>query len=266
MFDEKAIFIGGMFKSGTTLLRNMLGQHPNLFSGFETKWFLLDNPEKRADRLDMLSKLYEQDPEHLQKLWEEAGSGAAFLSVFMNGNLKESDKARWIDKTPENIMHADEIFKSWSNGKLIHIVRDPRDVFVGRREAKGLDVEAFVDVYEKMFMPCLDLFGKKTNQYMDIRYEDLINNPKGTMKKVLAFIGEPWNEAVSVYEGSDKDYKAVKEITGRDQTTLKKLTGPMTKSYIGRWVDQISAEEEHYIRTKLQKFMKPYEYFERKAA
>ena len=33
------IFIGGMFKSGTSLLRAMLGQHSAIASGLETYWF-----------------------------------------------------------------------------------------------------------------------------------------------------------------------------------------------------------------------------------
>ena len=36
------VFIGGMFKSGTSLLRAMLGQHRNIASGLETYWFEVD--------------------------------------------------------------------------------------------------------------------------------------------------------------------------------------------------------------------------------
>ena len=36
------IFIGGMFKSGTSLLRRLIGSHPTIFAGLETNWFRLD--------------------------------------------------------------------------------------------------------------------------------------------------------------------------------------------------------------------------------
>ena len=266
MFDEKAIFIGGMFKSGTTLLRNMLGQHPHLFSGFETKWFLLDDPQSRGNRLEMLSKLYSLNYEDVLRLWKKTGTGTAFLNGFMKDAMSQTAKTRWIDKTPENIMYIDKILTNWPNGKVIHIVRDPRDVFVGRREAKGLDVQGFVEVYEKMFGSSCWMFGQKTDQYIDLRYEDLIYAPQETMKTVLKFIDEPWDNVVSEYHGSDTDYNVVREITGREQTTLKKLKDPMTKKYIGRWKKQITPEEENYIRLKLAKYMKPYGYFEREVA
>ena len=40
--EFEPIFIGGIFRSGTTLLRAMLGQHPNIAAGLETYWFDID--------------------------------------------------------------------------------------------------------------------------------------------------------------------------------------------------------------------------------
>lgn len=37
--NNAPIFIGGLYKSGTSLLRAMLGQHSNIASGLETFWF-----------------------------------------------------------------------------------------------------------------------------------------------------------------------------------------------------------------------------------
>ena len=41
MFKNKPIFIGCMPKSGASLLRSLIGNHPNIFGGdgFETNWF-----------------------------------------------------------------------------------------------------------------------------------------------------------------------------------------------------------------------------------
>ena len=36
---DRPIFIGGLMKSGTSLLRVLLGQHHELYAGFETHWF-----------------------------------------------------------------------------------------------------------------------------------------------------------------------------------------------------------------------------------
>ena len=40
--SSNPIFVGGYFKSGTSLLRALLGQHPDIASGLETHWFAID--------------------------------------------------------------------------------------------------------------------------------------------------------------------------------------------------------------------------------
>ena len=37
MIVSSPVFIGGMYKSGTSLLRAMLGRHSRLFAGLETQ-------------------------------------------------------------------------------------------------------------------------------------------------------------------------------------------------------------------------------------
>ena len=49
------IFIGGMFKSGTSIARKYIGNHPNIFSGLETNWFYLDEYYKNRN-IDYLNK------------------------------------------------------------------------------------------------------------------------------------------------------------------------------------------------------------------
>ena len=51
------IFIGGLFKSGTTLLRAMLGQHSAIASGLETQWFKMDWEKIRNEKSELLNVL-----------------------------------------------------------------------------------------------------------------------------------------------------------------------------------------------------------------
>ena len=48
------IFIGGMFKSGTSLLRAMLGQHSAIASGLETYWFDWSWSARESDNMKMM--------------------------------------------------------------------------------------------------------------------------------------------------------------------------------------------------------------------
>lgn len=262
--SSEPIFIGGMFKSGTTLLRNLLGQHPLIYAGFETKWMLLRDETKRKERLDILAKLYDWEESDVVSLWQEEKQAESFLESFMKKNLARAGKSRWVEKSPENVAFIDDVLAYWPQAKFLHIVRDPRDVFVGRREAKGLTLEHFVEVYDSLFQPSYHWLGTCSENYMELRYEDLVADTEMVMRQVSHFVKVPWDEVISFYQGNSNDYKIVKEITGKEQTTLKKLTNPMTDAYVGRWKNEITQKEAKFIQDKLFMYMKPFKYFDGK--
>ena len=71
------IFIGGMFKSGTTLLRAMLGQHSAIASGLETYWFdwnwsQRDSAEMKRT-LERLAGYFDMSAEEVRALAKSVG-------------------------------------------------------------------------------------------------------------------------------------------------------------------------------------------------
>ena len=83
---KSPIFIGGLFKSGTSLLRAMLGQHTAIASGLETYWFDLNwknKDDKFWERINLLSKLYDIDDEETRNLVDESANVAQFLNSFL---------------------------------------------------------------------------------------------------------------------------------------------------------------------------------------
>ena len=56
------IFIGGMFKSGTSLARKFLGNQNAIFSGLESNWFVLDqyfnNTNKDINDINIHKNIY----------------------------------------------------------------------------------------------------------------------------------------------------------------------------------------------------------------
>ena len=77
-FDHP-IFIGGLMKSGTSLLRVLLGQHPDLFASFETHWFSndfrLNWNDRNSRRVDYLLRFFEITDEGEEKIICEGGKG-----------------------------------------------------------------------------------------------------------------------------------------------------------------------------------------------
>jgi len=160
-FDQRACFIAGQAKSGTTLVAALLDGHPELLVlPQETAYFpTVLRKYRRADRrtqFDYLTKesfsrvLFSGEPkwgEHEyksfpQRKFLETFERTAFDPANANRDLlalmAESYAAviglpidrvkRWIEKTPANRNHVDEIFGRFPHAKLLVTLRDPRAI------------------------------------------------------------------------------------------------------------------------------------------
>src|SRR6267142_2914802 len=160
-FDQRACFIAGQAKSGTTLVATLLDGHPELLVlPQETAYFpTVLRKYRGADRrtqFDYLTKqsfsrvlfggepkwreheyknfpqqkfleMFERlafDPANAQRdlLALMADAYAATIGVPLDG-IK-----RWIEKTPANRNHVDEIFARFPSAKLLTTLRDPRAI------------------------------------------------------------------------------------------------------------------------------------------
>lgn len=104
------------------------------------------------------------------------------------------DCVRWVEKTPGNIPYADNLFRLFPEAKLIHILRDPRAVFASRRrrliDRYGSYAKAhrFVREWNESTRQIPKL-QKRANNYLLIRYEDLVSHSQEVMQEVCRFIG-----------------------------------------------------------------------------
>lgn len=254
------VFIGGMFKSGTTLLRAMLSQHGAIASGLETYWFGWDW-EKRQEpefqqALDRLTTFFDLDRAELAVMAQAAPTPEGFLDTMMRAVADRDGKRRWAEKTPGNVAHVDRIWAHWSDAPVVHIIRDPRDIFASLVEAKKWDTAeefasrwcAIVGEGERLRVR----LQPDSDHYHAIRYEDLIRAPEPTMRAVLAFLGEPWEPAVAKFEGRGEDFDKVRDATGKESTTLARLRQPLGDERVGIWQRVLSAAQVAEIRAAVE--------------
>lgn len=253
-----------MFKSGTTLFRAMLGQHPHIFSGLETHWFSpeikLQWRDTSSRRMQWLREFYEVSQDDLERVAQGSESGPEFIGRFLTFLAERAGKRRWAEKTPRNIEFIEDIFRYWKDAQFIHVVRDPRDIYVSRKRAKNLTLDQFLDAMDTVFAPARRYFGTRSERYMEIRYEDLVREPRSVMAEVLRFLNEPWDEAVARFEGAPRELEKVRRLTERPSTTLQSLSRPLHGNAIGTWRTQIQPDELQILVDRLGPMYKKFGY------
>jgi hypothetical protein len=245
------IFIGGMFKSGTTLLRAMLGQHSAIASGLETYWFDWDWSQRDSGEmrqvLARLADYFDMDADAVFALAESAATSEDFLSRLMDEVARRRGKQRWAEKTPGNIAHIDRIWKAWPGAQVIHILRDPRDVFASLVEAKKWNTAAeFAERWVAIVgrnQQLLSELRPGAQSYLTLRYESLIAAPDAVMRRVLAFLNEKWEPQVASFAGREEDFDKVLHATGKASTTLERLKEPLTDIRVGIWPEVLSSAQ-----------------------
>ncbi len=189
-FDDRGIFIVGCQRSGTTLLRVILDSHPLLCSADESG-FLIDMERLFNNRWNHVKTFGLTKAEVLEEIKK-------FFLVFHHSYCSKVGKERWVDKSPQYVKILPFVAKIFPSCKIIHIIRDGRDVAASFRDKWG-SKGFFTSLYE--WPRCvrkgrLDGVRLSEKQYFEIRYEYLVRNPKEAISRVLDFLEVEWNDAV----------------------------------------------------------------------
>jgi hypothetical protein len=170
---------------------------------------------------------------------------AAFIDNFFTRYAARRNKLRWAEKTPKNILRIDYLFRLFPNAQFVHMIRDPRDVYCSVREKSRTSAPQWrTDTPEKTarswvkFVESGLVWRAHCRRYLELRYEDLVCDPETAMRRVLAFLGEPFYECVL----APADHLAT-------NSPLTNVNRAVFTSSAGRWQHELTAEEVHNIET-----------------
>lgn len=255
-------FIGGLMKSGTSLLRKLLGRHPRLFAGLETHWF---SPELTAgfrdpatQRARWLRQFYDVDEATYAELVAGSESIEVFLDRFLSHCARREGKARWVEKTPDNVLHLGRVWDAWPDACVLHVVRDPRDVYASWAANEKGTLEQFVSQARRILESVERHDGP---QLRHVRYESLVTDTKETLDDVVRWLGEAPVDGLADYAGDRSDYQAVLEVTGKKSATAESLAKPIFESSIGRYGGKLTADEVRRIESELPEYASRWGYW-----
>ncbi len=229
------LFAVGAARSGTTLLQRMLDAHPLLAVVNETHWV----PRKFREHLGLtrdgivteaLLPLLLAHPnfpsmgineEQLRSLLNEqpAVRYADFVTRIFDLYAAAAGKQFAGDKTPGYVRRIGQVHRRWPHARFVHIIRDPRDVCLSFLdwEIAGQVLESYgtwdIDpvVTVALYWRRSVAMGREAGAtlgprfYCEVRYEDLVVDTEGELRRICAFLDLPYSDAmVGFYEGKTR--------------------------------------------------------------
>jgi hypothetical protein len=252
------VFVVGCHRSGTNLLYDTLLSAGGfaVYRGYLPVYKMLiprfGNLAKRNNRSKMVqewvrSKGFRRsglDAKHLTaRVLDECRSGADFIRIVMNEIARSQNVCRWVLYDPDNLLYIPRIKADIPEALFIHIIRDGRDVALSlnkmagfkplpwNRKAEGLLPTALY--WEWMVHKGRQHGLRVPADYIEVRYEELVSDPRATLRKLEKFLDH------------DLDYDRIQNVS------LGRLLEPNSSfleeddqhSPVNRWKEKLSSRE-----------------------
>jgi hypothetical protein len=204
---ENLIFIVGSPRSGTTYLRHLISSFPDIKSGEESHLF--DHVGPFMDLWHGYANSIEANPNTFAVglpvyFTQEEFTVIArkLVSELMQPMLRGLKPGEFfLEKSPTHALHIHTIHELLPKARIIHILRDARDVVasllaISRRESWA----------PSRADQCAEVWSQHVNHVrsiapslppgtlMELRYESLIDNPTDSLLGIAGFLGVDWSK------------------------------------------------------------------------
>ena len=239
------IFIIGVGRSGTSLLQSILNSHSKISFLPETQFlrnyvFKKNVSINKSNYKEIISQL-EKDPRFSRLnicpkiVIEKSKNMIDIYRNITNFFLKNKNKEIIGDKDPKIIENIEVLNYFFPNSKIIHIIRDPRDVVLSRTKARWSKKYPYfmhsIIYYLQMTLGRKMLYKYyNKNNFYEIKYEDLIKDPDYELKKICNFLEVEYENNILNYHNSSK------ELVSKDEFEWKKETfNPVDNKNFNKW-------------------------------
>jgi tetratricopeptide (TPR) repeat protein len=225
------VFIVGFPRSGTSLLEQILGSHPNIAPAGELS-FISDLANFKASEINgsklpwpdlLLDDKAPLDTRKLQAMQDYYLGGVDSLDVI-------EGSTRWVtDKMPHNAVHVGLISVLFPTSPIIHISRHPLNSCLSAFFSDFKSVHRYTSSlastarHYKQVMSMLEHYRSAGIGVLEIHYEDLVTDPENTIRKVLEYLGAPWDDACLQHHKSQR----VVKTASYEQVTQKIYTSSL---------------------------------------
>ncbi len=288
------VFLVAKDRSGTTLLQTMLDSHPDISAPLESR-FVLHFKNKYGKVTQWTQKIkegfitdlvkeqkielfWELDIEGLRQrmasLPEQTTYGEICKQVYVStASFHEKGTAELIvDKNPIYAIMIPLLKEIYPDARFIHLVRDFRG-----------NVNSIFSLYKKISIKNLGLSWVMTNLeiekakalqpegFITVRYEDLLDQPKKELERLVHFFGLEFHpamltyheriaEAIEAYVNRSPNEKIRKTRQIGIATVHKNLSKPLKSSFKDKWKETFSKKQIETLEKYCGVFAKKYGY------
>jgi hypothetical protein len=206
------VFVLGCGRSGTKFLYHTLlsaggfavyHAESNAFNLLGLRFGNLAHRQNRRHLLDAYynSMLFERTglaPQDIdQRVMEDCRNAGDFLRIVMEAIARKQGAQRWAECTPLHLLYLPLIKKLIPDALVIHIIRDGRDVAASLHRIGWISplrwdrARAFLApaIFWRWIVSKGRRYGRDMNgDYMEVHYEELVQNPRETLSKIGRFI------------------------------------------------------------------------------
>ncbi len=232
--SKPPVFIVGCSHSGTTLMRHLLGIHPNIYAvPYESHIFC-----RSAIKIHVADIIW------------------SFTAV-------SHGKTCWVEKTPAHINHMDRIFKYYPESKVLLLIRDGRDVSISLCKRWG-DFERSVRCWVQNNKAGEPYWTHP--QVMKLYYEQLVSDFENQIKVACDFIGETCDSMLLSFAQANPVVNSQDEIMGQNRAQPREFRDKQIMRGLydasGRWTSQMSEKEKEIFKKMAGNMLIKYGYAE----
>jgi tetratricopeptide (TPR) repeat protein len=213
------VFICGLFRSGSTLVEQILAGHSRVTGGGE------------LGLVPGLARAISGYPQAMATAGPEALERLRGLYL---GGLKTARPGADVvtDKRPDNFLHIGLIKAMFPDARIVHTVREPLDVILSnwflhldRSMAHALDLEDLAHwhgQYERLMRHWKALYP----DILDLDYDAMVVEPRPAIERLLGHCGLDWEEGVLDF------HKAAAPVR---TASVWQVREPLYRRSSGRW-------------------------------
>ena len=258
--QTRFVFVGGVHRSGTSLLQKILDFHTEIYGGPELGILknLMQGYRGLSKDIDTGKLSMVLSHERARQAYQ------TFLETLYEERL-ESQHRVISEKSPDNIDVFDQLAEVFPASKFIWVIRDPRDVIRSlqavqkRSREKGVDIVAGRYLHRDLADMRRSLeagesfLRSQPGRVKRVYSEDLVTRPREVVQDVCRFLDLEFQEQMLATERPNDTSRAIESDRPTKGVfyTRKMYDRPIDASGVGKWRDELSGWDARTVETKL---------------